>query len=157
MNLIQKINDSIESLNDSENNVFDFDKELELLNELKEFVNKHINDKNFIENYRTKVEELNKTISNLISEKESLEDKYNECSEELDKFIKLMQSEIIGKMGLLDYLEDEINLVLEIKNFSGIYNLREKIFREFDIKFEVKTTIKDSPRNEIVDYSLFKV
>ncbi len=157
MNFIQKIDDSIESLNDPENKIFDFDKELELLNELKEFVNKHINDKNFIENYKTKVEELNKTISNLISEKESLEDKYNECSDELDKFIKLMQSEITGKMGLLDYLEDEINLVLEIKDFSGIYNLREKIFREFDIKFEVKTTIKDSQRNEIVDYSLFKV
>ena len=44
MNLIQKIDDSISSLNDPENNVFDFDKELELLNELKPIIEKFFND-----------------------------------------------------------------------------------------------------------------
>ena len=157
MDLAERINFSIDSLRYPEEKVFDFDKEVELLFELKKVLNEHLNNQNVITNYNKQVEVLNKTTSFLKDQREELEKKYNETISELNKFCELMQDEISGKMRLLGYPEKEIERVSRMNSFSEIFDLREKVFREFDVKFEVKYAVKDTPKKGILNYSIFKI
>jgi len=157
MDLMERIGESIEELKKPESKVFDFDKEIELLVELKKVVKEHSSKQSVIDGYKIKVEEMKKTVSSLIVEKEVSETKYNGCISEVNKFYALMQNEIASKMRLLKYTDAEISRVSRIRNFSELCNLREKIFHEFDVKFKVQYVADDSPGNETLDYSMFKV
>jgi len=148
MDLIERIDESIESLKDPENKVFDFDKQLDLLLELKNFVKEHSISHNVINQYKTKIENLTKTVSSLIVEKEVFATKHNECMNEVDKFYRLMQDEISSKMRSLNYTNAEIDRVSRIRNFSELSNLRDKILHEFDVKFKVQYTMETPSKKE---------
>lgn len=157
MDLIERIGVSIESLQDPEGKVFDFDKEIELLLKLKTFLINHSNEQNVIDNYKKRIEELDETISVLECEKSELKKKCEESKSELGKFFTLMKNEISGKMRLLGYPEDEMKRVSEMSKFSEICELREKVLLEFDVKFKVKQVVKDTPKKELINYSKFKI
>ena len=157
MDLTERIDESIESLKDPESKVFDVDKVNELLLELKKVIKNHSISQNVIENYKTKVEELNKTVSSFIVEKEVFATSYNVCMGELDKFYAHMHNEIASKMRLLKYTDDEIYPVSRIRNFSELTSLIDKILHEFDVKFKVQYIVSDSPGKKTIDYSMFKV
>ena len=157
MDLAEIIDVSIESLQDPESKVFDFDKEVELLFELKKVLNKNLNDQNVIGNYKKQIEELNKITSVLRGERSEFEEKYEDNRRELDKFSTLVKNEISGKMRVLGYLEKEIEQVSEMNKFSEICELRERVLREFDMKFKVEYVVKDTPKKELLNYSIFKV
>ncbi len=157
MDLIERIGVSIESLQDPEGKVFDFDKEIELLLKLKNSLINHSNEQNVIDNYKKRIEELDEIISVLECEKSELKKKCEESKSELGKFFTLMKNEISGKMRLLDYPEDEMKRVSEMSKFSEICELREKVLLEFDVKFKVKQVVKDTPKNELINYSKFKI
>ena len=157
LDLTERIDEIIESLKNPESKVFDFDKEQELLLELKKVVKEHSRNQNVINHYKTKVEDLNKTVSSLIVEKEVLETKNNESINEVNKFYELMQNEIASKMRSLKYPVHEIEHISEIRNFSELTSLRDKILHEFDIKFKVQYVVDDLPEKETPDYSMFKV
>ena len=157
MDLIERINVSIESLQDPEGKVFDFDKEIELLLKLKNFIINHSNEQNVIDNYKKQIEELDETISVLEGGNSELENRCEEIRNELEKFFTLMKNEISGKMKLLGYPEDEMKRVSEMNKFSEICDFREKVLREFDLKFKVKQVVKDTPKKELINYSKFKI
>ncbi len=157
LNLTERIDLSIESLKDPNGEVFDFDKEQELLLELKKVVKEHSENQNVINHYKTKVEDLNKTVSSLIVEKEVFAAKNNESINEVNKFYELMQNEIASKMRSLKYPVHEIEHISEIRNFSELIGLRDKILHEFDIKFKVQYVVDDLPKKKTPDYSMFKV
>ena len=50
-----------------------------------------------------------------------------------------------------------ISLKGEMNKFSEICDLREKVLREFDVKFKVKQVVKDTPKKELINYSKFKI
>lgn len=157
MDLAERIDVSIESLQDPESKVFDFDKEVELLLKLKNVLNIHKNEKNVIDNYKKQIEELSETISVLEGENSELGNRCEEIISELEKFFTLMRNEISGKMRFLEYPEDEMKRVSEMNKFSEICDLREKVLREFDVKFKVKQVVKDTPKKELINYSKFKI
>ena len=157
MDLTERIDESIESLKDPESKVFDFDKVNELLLELKKVIKEDSISQNVIENYETKVEDLNKTVTSLMAEKEVFATRYNVCMGELDKFYAHMHNEIASKMRLLKYTDAEIYPVSRIRNFSELTGLRDKILNEFDVKFKVQYIVSDSPGKKTIDYSLFKI
>lgn len=157
MDLTERIGVSIESLQDPEGKVFDFDKEVELLLKLNNFLINHSNEQNVIDNYKKQIKELNNTISVLEGEKLELKKKCEESRSELEKFFTLMKNEISGKMRLLDYPEDDMERISEMNKFSEICDLREKVLREFDVKFKVKQMVKDTPKKELINYSKFKI
>jgi len=144
MDLSEKIDVSIEHLKESEEQVFDFDKELELLLEVKKFVNEQLKVKNTAENYKTKNENLNKSLSDLRDEKTELQKKYNEVERELGRFCTFMQNEISAKMKLMEYSEGEIERVSSIKEFSELCSIRDKVFRKFEVKFRIQYMVKDT-------------
>ena len=157
MDLTERIDQSIESLKDPNGKVFDFDKARELLPELRKVIKNHSISRNVIENYKTKVEDLNKTVSSLMVEKEVFAAKNNESINEGNKFYELMQNEIATKIRLLKYPVHEIEHISEIRNFSEITGLRDKILHEFDIKFKVQYVVDAPPKKKTQDYSMFKV
>jgi len=157
VDLAERIDVSIESLQDPESKVFDFDKEVELLLKLKNVLNIHKNEKNVIDNYKKQIEELSETISVLEGENSELGNRCEEIISELEKFFTLMRNEISGKMRFLEYPEDEMKRVSEMNKFSEICDLREKVLREFDVKFKVKQVVKDTPKKELINYSKFKI
>ena len=157
LDLTERIDESIESLKDPNGKVFDFNKEQELLLELKKVVKEHSRNQNVINHYKTKVEDLNKTVSSLMVEKEVFAAKNNESINEVNKFYELMQNEIASKMRSLKYPVHEIEHISEIRNFSELTGLRDKILHEFDVKFKVQYIVSDSPGKKTIDYSLFKI
>ena len=81
IDIVEIMDASIETLKDPETIFLDIDRELELLIELKKFVKENFNNQSIIENYKIKVEDLNKTVSDLNVEKAVLETKYNEFAD----------------------------------------------------------------------------
>ncbi len=156
MDLLEKIDVSIKSLEDPENNIFDFDREIELLDGLKKLIAGQINEKDIIERDKKEIEKLNKHIKVIENKNSTLEVRIKGAESELDNFRNLILKEILSKMRLLDYPDDEIVNGSEKKAFSEICKLREKIFIEFDMRFKISQMVKDTPKKEILNYSLFK-
>jgi hypothetical protein len=144
MDLIQKIDDSIESLNDPENNVFDFDNELELLKELKPIIEKFFNGQNV--SYYNNNENL--VIYN---------NKFKDEISHLEQFQKFIIKEITDKMKILQYPLKQIFSIYKLNDFYSIINVRSKIFNEFDSKFCISRFIPELPESNPNPYSMFKL
>ena len=157
MDLLEKIDVSIEALEDPENNIFDFDREIELLSVLKKLIAGKINEKYIIEKDKIEIEKLNKYIKVIESKKSAQEVRIKEVESEQNNFRNLILKETLSKMRLLDYPDDEIVNISEKKAFSEICKLREKIFIEFDTRFMIDQKVKDTSKKGILNYSSFKV
>ncbi|MFC1563001.1 hypothetical protein ACFL4Z_03020, partial [candidate division KSB1 bacterium] len=132
-------------------------RELELLNELKLSILDCINDKDIINNNKKELEKLESYISVIENNKSALEERIKEMKGEIENFRNLFLREILSKMRLLDYPENEIMSASDRKSFSDICELRGKVFNEFDMRFKINQVVKDTPEEEIINYSMFKI
>jgi D-serine dehydratase len=145
MDLIQKIDASISSLNDPENNVFDFDKELELLNELKPLIEKFSNDQ-IVSSYN-----INNNID--INNNNILQDEIGR----LEQFQNFIIKEITDKMKILEYPLKQIFSISKLNDFNSIINIRDKIFKEFDSKFCISRIIPEFSEENSNPFLMFKL
>jgi hypothetical protein len=144
MNLIQKIDASIDSLSNPENNVFSFDNELELLKELKPIIEKFFNDQN-VSSYN-----INNNIDIISNNK--LKDEIGR----LEQFQNFIIKEITDKMKILEYPLQQIFSISKLNDFNSLISVRDKIFKEFDSKFCPSRIIPELPESNLNPFSVFK-
>ena len=120
-------------------------------------LNKYSNNHNVSDTHKKKIACLENTNSELETEKLELKKKHEECRGEFEKFRCLLIQETRCKMQLLNYSDFDIERVSALKNYSEIYEMRERILNEFDRKFNIKPVVKDTPKNHITSYANFKV
>ena len=157
MDLIKKIESSIEILSNPEEKVFNFDKEVELLKELKIFLEKSAQEGNIIDEYNRQVCEFKNRITTLMTEKGDVEKNYVECKSELSGFYALLQKEISGKMKILGYSEEEINKISDVNNFKELCEFRERILYEFDKKFAINNSVSENHNQPTIKFTEFKL
>ncbi len=156
MNIIERIDESIDILTNLSGKYVNFNSELSLLNDIKKLLEIEPKEQKAIESYEKKVEELNAKVSVLEKRKAEVENNLKERNEELDKFRKDVLKELYPKMKMMGYSVSQLDFASKIETFEGLDGLREKIFYDYYKKFRYGYNIDNEPLSKI-RYAAFKV